>query len=1085
MRAHPESRFYDSHTPITTGIKGLDDVLCGGFFYSPSVENRPEPPLVLVRGPAGSGKTSLAMHLAVRQCVDQHVAMVFTLDQVPIKIAHHIRSFQQLSTVRTVIDDRWLMRPATQQWPARSSFLLISDFPLYRLEAQQLQRAGLRKLISSIYRPDFFNKFYEHVRTRITALTNHLAEEDASGKAQGRIKIAIVDGFISTVDGGPKLQPQKVQRALIAALGDLFRSHGILPVMLAEDGPAMEWYEYVSDVVIQLSPPQADELIPLRRVQVRKARCQPILPGSHVIRISSGAGVVVYPSPGELMRFRSGISCDFGDDATGMPPRRPGEADRNEAVLWCHPCDSAPGGKYEGFNDFFRGVRQGSATLVIGQDQTKKNVTGVSFISRLCPPQPANSEQLSANPNNKLLDDSMADNTVAGTAIYVFGGTSPRKAHDVVRMYSGGDNLNVCDVAMARPETEVFPAIIAVESQRLHETINEFFRRVSDVVDECRRRGRPVQRALVCDLAYMPAPEKVAQLLREFFSRNNISSIFVYTMRDQQTDEFREYFDNVVQSARLTLPGQYQQAIGYQIRKLRGSSPTSSDYWQLSTVPADNTFARFKLSQESFADLRLSSDNCLSYFPIKIALYSPDECAKRFWSEQATAEFGILDGEAFFSDYDPHIAFFTRDQAESLFEGILKLPADPHLESTQVVNCDSYWSEALTSKLERLDDVFESLGEGTLANLRSQIDETALSKTNREFLIPHHVNFGVYTARLDLIAKALLPPESLDQLPQIEPQPTDDDHEIQHRKQAWMSLLNNPQIRPTWSQLQMIATKCPVQTENAPGFTLSSHGGDESLICFFLEVVWTLLFLASENPDHAHPPNVKSGREARFCTDLVINATTKLFVHLRQMRALPIDAGYHTKSTPEGAKKTYESRCDQGVFQRHWLVTYWQAQARVEDAGGDLRPIAHPILELDHPDLATLPTVSICGDWSLGIVKGSPNPQRAAWVIQSLTGPIAQSQLQVNRIGGSVLKRMADVGPLAELRDVYQQSKPRWSIKNYHRLRVYLAERLRSLLARSSLHRAFHLPDFGDDAEIRSAIEHTFASLDDEVGAGS
>ena len=125
MRAHPESRFYDSHTPITTGIKGLDDVLCGGFFYSPSVENRPEPPLVLVRGPAGSGKTSLAMHLAVRQCVDQHVAMVFTLDQVPIKIAHHIRSFQQLSTARTQTrcwkKSWWRIANATSSAPSRAA----------------------------------------------------------------------------------------------------------------------------------------------------------------------------------------------------------------------------------------------------------------------------------------------------------------------------------------------------------------------------------------------------------------------------------------------------------------------------------------------------------------------------------------------------------------------------------------------------------------------------------------------------------------------------------------------------------------------------------------------------------------------------------------------------------------------------------------------------------------------------------------------------------------------------------------------------------------------------------------------------
>jgi hypothetical protein len=1073
----PNSSPFDGIDP---GIAGLSEVLCGGFLKTRGSRGQLEPPLVLVKGPAGSGKTSLAIHIAAQQCQDANCVIFFTLDQPPNKIEHHVRSFACLRELSIGIDDRWLLKSKASQWPDKPPMLLISDFPLFRLEAQQMQQTFVRWILAAVLRPDFFSKFYHHIFDRIEALNDHLRgwEEQfhPRGGGEARVSAVVIDGLIAPLEANELgFKPQKVQRALLAALGDQLRSLGILPIVLAEEGPATLWHDYVADVVIEMSNPGMIDKEPLRRLQVVKARCQPILAGSHVVRISSEQGVIVYPSPGEIVRFRT----DKRSLETSEAPED-----------WCDEQDDQGRVRFEGFNNFMQKTRRGSATLLYGEDQTKKNVLGAAFVAKVC------SDVASHD------DTASGDHTVT-SALYIYGGSVRQKAYDVLELYASHVASQVWDASSGGAFDEVNPpAIVAIEAPRRYETVNEFFRRVIDSVDRNARAGRPISRALICDLASMAFAEDTIQLLREYFSRSGISSLFIYTTTERSPEELREYFDNVIHSERLTLPGAYQRAIGYQVRKRGGSSAPSDDYWRLDILPLEDgdeasvaasqaggtstdiepqEASRYRLSQEGFADLRLSTDKTLTYFPVKLALYAPDKKAKKFWKEQASAEFGVLEGSSFFANYDPQISLFTRDQAESLFEGLVNLPTQPHLESTQVVNCDSYWSRALVNKLERLSDVFEKLGENPRPRLLSQIDATALEKTNQDFVIPHHINFGIYTARVDKLAH-FAPPESREHLmskwgPDAEE--TLDASVFDRRKREWERFLNDHET--TWGDLEIIAEHCVKKSDDRPRFSACWHGRDESLICFLLEVVWEALFAdyrdRFEKFDDAEPVE-----DVAFASKDVVEACARLFEHLVAMKAMPLDrmldGDAAREASPEKAKDGDEFASqvagDDAIFQRHWLVTYWQSVERIKRFNGDLRPINHPTLEFateteEGEKVVRLKTQSICGDWSLGIVKGSPNPQRGAWVIESLTGPIAQSQLQSHGIGASVLKQFSDTGALAHLGKVYRKSKLRSAIAGYHRTRVFLADRVRSIFCSEELVREY----LDDKAKGSVTIRHT------------
>jgi hypothetical protein len=279
--------------------------------------------------------------------------------------------------------------------------------------------------------------------------------------------------------------------------------------------------------------------------------------------------------------------------------------------------------------------------------------------------------------------------------------------------------------------------------------------------------------------------------------------------------------------------------------------------------------------------------------------------------------------------------------------------------------------------------------------------------------LPHHIDCGFYTIRTDLVTEEILSRNGV--------------------------TLEEP---PTWEELARIAkaARQKYRTEKGAEAIQQSGGApdavenaqnqfprcfdywtrlDESFVCYVLEVLWPLLF---------------RGEHYRgFADQKVGEAAFRWYKVLEEADSLPSLA----PEQPEPA-----------IVQRHWVVSYWKMLRDHPQLKEALRIIPAPRLATDTP-LENSQTASICGDWFLGIVRGSPNPSRGMWAIKALTSRAVNRRMQQNKLWLPAHQSLLTHREGEKLCEMYQRSVSRRKIPKYQEVRPILIEGFEEIFAQA------------------------------------
>ncbi|MFH0714509.1 MAG: ATPase domain-containing protein [Candidatus Diapherotrites archaeon] len=236
-----EIPFGDSFTRLSTGVKGFDELVEGGVLQNS---------LVLVSGPAGTGKSTFCMHFLVEGAKKGENGLYVSLENPPAQIQREAAYFG---------------------WPVQEL-----------LETKKL----------SIVKPELYD---------FDKLVGFIEDEVIKNKAQR----VVIDS--STLIGLYFKDEFKVRKAMVELEGALKRLN--VTVMAVNETPegsdALSTYgveEFVADGVIMFYM-QKKENVFARGVAVRKMRSTKHSLKIHPMQIARPGGIIVYPSEEVFTEF--------------------------------------------------------------------------------------------------------------------------------------------------------------------------------------------------------------------------------------------------------------------------------------------------------------------------------------------------------------------------------------------------------------------------------------------------------------------------------------------------------------------------------------------------------------------------------------------------------------------------------------------------------------------------------------------------------------------------------------------------------------------------------------------------------------
>lgn len=273
---------------MPTGIQGLDDLFGGGgpLLYEASHTERAQQHgmngrAVLIRGRFGTGKTILALQLAVEVARKGGLAWVVPLEQSPQECEYTIESMggsPHVKIVTKVLEANKILREHQEDGPRAHRGIVI----ILKVEQKSLT-AFLESMIESVLR-----------------------------MRQGRqylLRLLVIDP-VNTVHVDP-VPTQNEIRTLFQTKLEEIRRHGTNVVLVAEGNMTspseLGFAENVADTVIHLAVVKKHGYAQ-RYIEITKSRMQREQRGAHPFSIVSGAGMRIFPStPAVSARLRNRV----------------------------------------------------------------------------------------------------------------------------------------------------------------------------------------------------------------------------------------------------------------------------------------------------------------------------------------------------------------------------------------------------------------------------------------------------------------------------------------------------------------------------------------------------------------------------------------------------------------------------------------------------------------------------------------------------------------------------------------------------------------------------------------------------------
>lgn len=942
---------------LKTGIAGFDDVLCGGLNLSVGRAMS-----IVIKGPHGAGKTTFGLQFAS----NFFNSMLFGHDGDQLSPSGG-RSVAFFSLEQRAEDMKTSMSQFDWQPIDFNHVLCQEDFTQFPTITQF-------PTPESVESPMFFiGQFPQTALDAMEQLGGEASPGDATVSSLTEYVrmvveqmkdcgLIVIDSISDPFDDELNKGSYRLNRTLFQELCAIGEEFGATVVILLEKNNGAGWRDFVPDMVVELGWQELPNGDLRRFLQVEKGRFQEILDGRHELRIEPGRGIVVNPILSAVLRR-----------AAGELRKHPRQM---RSVPFCVNTDfnRILGAEYGGK------ILEGSSTLLYGPDATRKKAIVTQFL------------------HQGVLDT----REEGGHVLFLIAGSTEGVARKTLCQYLDKKLVEDAffDVASFMSHVVFFPV------SGFFETINELAHEIGELIAE-----RNICRIAFDDVAAFLSNPKEVLPIKEYCSLKGVTSLFVETTEPGTESSIREHFDTFMRSRHLILPNGVSSRIGYQVKNVDGSSKSSGRSWELEFNDG-RLFVR-----DSFREYVEDREGHLHLLPLRLTLFCEYPEMEKFWEKEAHEMF-----ETCPNGIDDKLQTFVAGGFERHLESFDIMANRFEMVETRAYNVDEFAFDHLVAnnRLEGLDAFAGTLEEpGTskfhpLAWKRGQVD-------NKQYGIPHRLDFGIYTVRTDILQQLGLDPNKSDWT-------WNEMIEVGERAQS--SFLYTEESDQQCKRRMIDSLEEGVYPSGKTRMTMPSFdffaGADESFLSYVLEVLWPFLFDGDLFRGFDHPDVEK----AVFCLRKV----------LIKMGALP------------GRNKAGAQDIVPAVFQRHWFVTFWEMQKRFPEHARNLRFIKPPKLQLDK-DSEPLNAATISGEWFLALLSGSPNPGRGMWAIRALTSKMANQRFHHERVGLPAVEQQFEKAIEAQQRELYKLSKSRRQIPNYFENRYILLEAFRTIFSHG------HTPD--------------------------